>query len=77
MLQVPDGANAIVLGKLGNIQSPLAITGGNCALQGFDYEGNDVFWTVRQFVEHFLLSLLSTRFEKELRFLKYVFLSVR
>lgn len=48
MLQVTDGANAIVLGKLGNIQSPLAIVGGNCALQGFDYEGNDQFWTVRQ-----------------------------
>ncbi|KAK3548840.1 hypothetical protein QTP70_020716 [Hemibagrus guttatus] len=44
--EVTDGANAIVLGKLGNIQSPLAIVGGNCALQGFDYEGNDQFWTV-------------------------------
>uniref|UniRef100_A0A3B5Q5H7 BBSome complex member BBS2 n=1 Tax=Xiphophorus maculatus TaxID=8083 RepID=A0A3B5Q5H7_XIPMA len=44
---VTDGANAIVLGKLGDISSPLAIIGGNCALQGFDYEGNDHFWTVR------------------------------
>ncbi|KAG7333272.1 hypothetical protein KOW79_003407 [Hemibagrus wyckioides] len=44
--EVTDGANAIVLGKLGNIQSPLAIVGGNCALQGFDHEGNDQFWTV-------------------------------
>ncbi|XP_060779796.1 Bardet-Biedl syndrome 2 protein homolog [Neoarius graeffei] len=44
--EVPDGANAIVLGKLGNIQSPLAVVGGNCALQGFNYEGNDLFWTV-------------------------------
>ncbi|XP_027017827.1 Bardet-Biedl syndrome 2 protein homolog isoform X1 [Tachysurus fulvidraco] len=44
--EVTDGANAIVLGKLGNIQSPLAIVGGNCALQGFDCEGNDQFWTV-------------------------------
>ncbi|XP_014849002.1 PREDICTED: Bardet-Biedl syndrome 2 protein [Poecilia mexicana] len=43
---VADGANAIVLGKLGDISSPLAIIGGNCALQGFDYEGNDHFWTV-------------------------------
>ncbi|XP_023180748.1 Bardet-Biedl syndrome 2 protein isoform X2 [Xiphophorus maculatus] len=43
---VTDGANAIVLGKLGDISSPLAIIGGNCALQGFDYEGNDHFWTV-------------------------------
>uniref|UniRef100_A0A669CVB4 Bardet-Biedl syndrome 2 protein homolog n=1 Tax=Oreochromis niloticus TaxID=8128 RepID=A0A669CVB4_ORENI len=44
--EVTDGANAIVLGKLGDIPSPLAIIGGNCALQGFDYEGNDHFWTV-------------------------------
>ncbi|TRY66623.1 hypothetical protein DNTS_034060 [Danionella cerebrum] len=44
--EVTDGANAIVLGKLGEIQSPLAIIGGNCALQGFDFEGNDLFWTV-------------------------------
>ncbi|KAG7468698.1 hypothetical protein MATL_G00145570 [Megalops atlanticus] len=44
--EVTDGANAIVLGKLGDIPSPLAIIGGNCALQGFDYEGNDLFWTV-------------------------------
>uniref|UniRef100_A0A7N9AKX3 Bardet-Biedl syndrome 2 protein homolog n=1 Tax=Mastacembelus armatus TaxID=205130 RepID=A0A7N9AKX3_9TELE len=44
--EVTDGANAIVLGKLGDISTPLAIIGGNCALQGFDYEGNDHFWTV-------------------------------
>ncbi|KAF5890839.1 Bardet-Biedl syndrome 2 protein, partial [Clarias magur] len=44
--EVTDGANAIVLGKLGNIPSPLAIIGGSCVLQGFDYEGNDQFWTV-------------------------------
>uniref|UniRef100_A0A673JBW3 BBSome complex member BBS2 n=1 Tax=Sinocyclocheilus rhinocerous TaxID=307959 RepID=A0A673JBW3_9TELE len=44
--EVTDGANAIVLGELGDIQYPLAIIGGNCALQGFDFEGNDQFWTV-------------------------------
>lgn len=44
--QVADGANAIVLGALGDISSPLAIIGGNCALQGFDHEGKDLFWTV-------------------------------
>lgn len=46
-LQVADGANAVVLGKLGDIPAPLAIIGGNCALQGFDYEGSDHLWTVR------------------------------
>uniref|UniRef100_A0A8B9YHK9 Bardet-Biedl syndrome 2 protein homolog n=1 Tax=Bos mutus grunniens TaxID=30521 RepID=A0A8B9YHK9_BOSMU len=44
--EVADGANAIVLGTLGDITSPLAIIGGNCALQGFNHEGNDLFWTV-------------------------------
>ncbi|XP_062403688.1 Bardet-Biedl syndrome 2 protein homolog isoform X2 [Sardina pilchardus] len=44
--EVTDGANAIVLGNLGDISYPLAIIGGNCALQGFDYEGNDQFWTL-------------------------------
>ncbi|XP_058849862.1 Bardet-Biedl syndrome 2 protein homolog isoform X2 [Acipenser ruthenus] len=44
--KVADGANAIVLGQLGGISPPLAIIGGNCALQGFDHEGNDLFWTV-------------------------------
>ncbi|XP_053126918.1 Bardet-Biedl syndrome 2 protein isoform X2 [Hemicordylus capensis] len=43
---VPDGANAIVLGTLGDISSPLAIIGGNCSLQGFNHEGKDLFWTV-------------------------------
>lgn len=37
----------MVLGTLGAIPAPLAIIGGNCSLQGFDYEGNDHLWTVR------------------------------
>ncbi|XP_072403791.1 BBSome complex member BBS2 [Chiloscyllium punctatum] len=44
--EVADGANAIVLGQLGEIPTPLAIIGGNCTLQGFDQDGNDLFWTV-------------------------------
>ncbi|XP_063510370.1 Bardet-Biedl syndrome 2 protein isoform X3 [Pongo pygmaeus] len=44
--EATDGANAIVLGTLGDISSPLAIIGGNCALQGFNHEGSDLFWTV-------------------------------
>ncbi|XP_061891432.1 Bardet-Biedl syndrome 2 protein homolog [Entelurus aequoreus] len=44
--EVSDGANAIVLGKLGDIPNPLSIIGGNCAIQGFDSQGNDLFWTV-------------------------------
>ncbi|XP_061578712.1 Bardet-Biedl syndrome 2 protein homolog [Cololabis saira] len=44
--EVTDGANRHRVGETGDISSPLAIIGGNCALQGFDYEGNDHFWTV-------------------------------
>ncbi|XP_053305283.1 Bardet-Biedl syndrome 2 protein [Spea bombifrons] len=44
--EIADGANAVVLGKLGDISSPLALIGGNCALQGFDRSGSDMFWTV-------------------------------
>lgn len=44
--EIADGANAVVLGSLGDISCPLAIIGGNCALQGFDCRGNDLFWTV-------------------------------
>ncbi|KAM3829164.1 BBSome complex member BBS2 isoform 3-T3 [Vipera latastei] len=43
---VPDGANSIAVGTLGDISCPLAIIGGNCSLQGFNYEGKDLFWTV-------------------------------
>jgi len=31
---------------VGDIEQPLAIVGGNCSIQGFDYEGNEQFWTV-------------------------------
>ena len=44
--QTPDGSNSIVIGKLGSIETPLAIVGGNCSIQGYDAEGNDLFWTV-------------------------------
>ncbi|KAJ8298785.1 hypothetical protein KUTeg_022845 [Tegillarca granosa] len=41
-----DGSNAIVIGKLGTYDNPMAIVGGNCSLQGYDMEGNETFWTV-------------------------------
>ncbi|XP_040185084.1 Bardet-Biedl syndrome 2 protein isoform X1 [Rana temporaria] len=44
--EIADGANSVVLGSLGDVSCPLAIIGGNCALQGFDCKGNDLFWTV-------------------------------
>ncbi|GFO26805.1 Bardet-Biedl syndrome 2 protein homolog [Plakobranchus ocellatus] len=41
-----DGANALTIGKLGSIESPLAIVGGNCSIQGYNKNGEDNFWTV-------------------------------
>ncbi|RWS14495.1 Bardet-Biedl syndrome 2 protein-like protein, partial [Dinothrombium tinctorium] len=43
---IPDGSNAVAVGKIGSIEKPLAIAGGNCALQGFDMKGDDCYWTV-------------------------------
>ena len=42
----PDGANAILVGKLGDLEIPLALVGGNCSIQGYDHEGSEEFWTV-------------------------------
>ena len=46
-LQLPDGANAILVGKLSNGAEPLAFVGGNCSIQGIDSKGQDQLWTVR------------------------------
>lgn len=43
---IPDGANVVAVGEVGSIGKPLAIAGGNCALQGFDGDGEDCYWTV-------------------------------
>lgn len=51
--KIADGANAIVTGKLGSFENPLAIVGGNCSIQGFDFEGNDEFWTVSDVLNFF------------------------
>lgn len=46
ILQLPDGANAMIIGEMGDLGEPLLFVGGNCAIQGFDYTGEDKFWTV-------------------------------
>lgn len=42
----PDGANAILVGRIGDLEQPLALVGGNCSIQGYGQEGNEEFWTV-------------------------------
>uniref|UniRef100_A0A7S1IWS5 Bardet-Biedl syndrome 2 protein homolog n=1 Tax=Eutreptiella gymnastica TaxID=73025 RepID=A0A7S1IWS5_9EUGL len=44
--EVPDGINSMTFGKVGSIEDQLAIVGGNCSIQGFDADGNELFWTV-------------------------------
>eukprot|EP00794_Sanderia_malayensis_P016830 gene16830-18528_t len=42
----PDGVNALIIGQIGTDPTPLVFSGGNCSVQGFDADGNDIFWTV-------------------------------
>lgn len=44
--EVPDGVNSLIYGRIPGIQAPLAVVGGNCSIQGFDVEGQELFWGV-------------------------------
>ncbi|XP_050424888.1 Bardet-Biedl syndrome 2 protein homolog isoform X2 [Adelges cooleyi] len=44
--EIPDGVSAVAIGKLGTMKEPSIIIGGNCAVQAFDYKGNELLWTV-------------------------------
>ena len=44
--EIADGANAVVVGRIGSIPQSIAIAGGNCAIQGFGEDGHDAYWTV-------------------------------
>jgi Bardet-Biedl syndrome 2 protein len=44
---IPDGVNTMLFGALPHIpSSKMVMVGGNCSIQGFDREGNELFWTV-------------------------------
>jgi Bardet-Biedl syndrome 2 protein len=43
---VPDGCAKIEFGRVGRIEKPLVVVGGNCSIQGFDETGTEQFWTV-------------------------------
>ena len=45
--KLPDGANAVVVGNLGTISSPVALVGGNCSIMALDKTGEEVMWTVK------------------------------
>ena len=44
--EMADGANAIVVGRLGSLEQPVAIVGGNCSITALSKEGEEVLWTV-------------------------------
>ncbi len=43
--EVSDGLESMAFGKIGSLDMPLVIVGGNCSLQGYDHEGNEQYWT--------------------------------
>jgi len=45
-VDVQDGVNSLVLGRMGSSPKPLVIAGGNCSVLGFDDRGSEAFWTV-------------------------------
>ena len=53
--QLPDGAGALLV-DIDTRPNPVLYVGGNCSIQGFDYHGNDMFWTV-SCVVHVLASI--------------------
>jgi len=44
--EVHDGVNVIAFGQLPAIEQPVCVVGGNCSVQAFDHEGNEIYWTV-------------------------------
>lgn len=44
--EVEDGVEAVMIGRIGGSEHPLALVGGNCTIQGFDHTGEDAYWTV-------------------------------
>nr|BCL66089.1 Bardet-Biedl syndrome 2 protein [Volvox africanus] len=43
---VQDGVNVCIVGQFGTVDTPLALVGGNCSIQGFNADGSEKFWTV-------------------------------
>lgn len=43
---MPDGVTAATIGNIETYPNPILIIGGNCSIQGFDWRGQEVFWTV-------------------------------
>ncbi|KRY50067.1 Bardet-Biedl syndrome 2 -like protein, partial [Trichinella britovi] len=56
--EVSGGLESILIGRFGDFEEELIVCGGSCALQGFNWQGKEIFWSA---VTN-LLSLGSNRF---------------
>ncbi|KRY21813.1 Bardet-Biedl syndrome 2 -like protein [Trichinella patagoniensis] len=56
--EVSGGLESILIGRFGDFEEELIVCGGSCALQGFSWQGKEIFWSA---VTN-LLSLGSNRF---------------
>ena len=45
-VDVQDGVNSLLVGKMGHHPKPFVVAGGNCSILGFDERGAEAFWTV-------------------------------
>jgi Bardet-Biedl syndrome 2 protein len=36
----------MLCGRMGASDTPMAVVGGNCSIQGFDMNGEELYWTV-------------------------------
>lgn len=43
--ECPDGVKAITIGSFKEGKGQIVMVGGNSSVHGFDYQGNEVFWT--------------------------------
>jgi Bardet-Biedl syndrome 2 protein len=43
---VPDGVHVMAFGKVPGVSGSVCLAGGNCSIQGYDAQGQEVFWTV-------------------------------
>ena len=44
--EVADGVNCIFFGRVRGILEPLVLVGGDCSITGFNFKGEEKFWTV-------------------------------
>ncbi|KRY50063.1 Bardet-Biedl syndrome 2 -like protein, partial [Trichinella britovi] len=44
--EVSGGLESILIGRFGDFEEELIVCGGSCALQGFNWQGKEIFWSL-------------------------------